>query len=71
MTSVAGGEFVPDPTTVRILATLAEGSSFAETATRCNVSEATLRRKLAGARDGWRAETTIQLVTMAVRRGLI
>jgi DNA-binding NarL/FixJ family response regulator len=62
---------VPDQTTLNILAALARGKSVAEAATCCNVSESTLRRKLARLRRQWTVRSTVQMIVLAVRRGLI
>lgn len=61
----------PDSVTVHILRALATGATTAEAAVLCNVSESTLRRKLATLRDAWDVGTTTQLVVLAVRRGLV
>jgi DNA-binding NarL/FixJ family response regulator len=61
----------PDTVTLSILRALADGATTAEAAVRCNVSESTLRRKLATIRDAWGVETTTGLVVLAVRRGLV
>jgi DeoR/GlpR family transcriptional regulator of sugar metabolism len=61
---------VLDATTHSILRVLADGATTAEAAVLCNVSESTLRRKLAVLRDAWHIETTTGLVVHAVRRGL-
>lgn len=71
MNSVIGTGAVPDQTTLNILAALARGKSVAEAATYCNVSESTLRRKLARLRQQWTVRSTVQMIVLAVRRGLI
>ena len=71
MNSVEDTVAVPDQTTLKILAALARGKSVAEAATCCNVSESTLRRKLARLREQWTVRSTAQMVVLAVRRGLI
>lgn len=71
MRPAAPGATAPlDRTTRCILRALAAGSTTAEAAVLCNVSESTLRRKLAVLREEWQVETTIHLVVLAVRRGL-
>ncbi|WP_210438577.1 helix-turn-helix domain-containing protein [Nocardioides xinjiangensis] len=62
---------VPDRTTLNILSALARGKTVAEAATSCNVSESTLRRKIALLRRQWGVDSTVQVVVIAVRRGLI
>jgi DNA-binding NarL/FixJ family response regulator len=69
--SVREAGAVPDRTTLNILAALARGKSVAEAATCCNVSESTLRRKLARLREQWTVRSTVQMIVLAVRRGLI
>lgn len=71
MNSVKDAGAVPDQTTLNILAALARGKSVAEAATCCNVSESTLRRKLACLREQWTVRSTAQMIVLAVRRGLI
>lgn len=71
MNSVEDTVAVPDQTTLHILAALARGKSVAEAATCCNVSESTLRRKLARLREQWTVRSTAQMIVLAVRRGLI
>lgn len=71
MNAVEDSGDVPDRTTLNIVAALAKGKSVAEAATCCNVSESTLRRKLARLREQWSVQSTIQVIVLAVRRGLI
>ncbi|MEI5675293.1 MULTISPECIES: hypothetical protein [unclassified Nocardioides] len=61
----------PDSTTLQILRALAGGATIAEAALRCHVADSTLRRKLANLRVEWSVETNMQLVVLAIRRGLI
>lgn len=68
---VAQAKFVPDQTTLAILAVVATGTKPADTATACGVSTRTVRRKLAHARAGWGARTNIEAVVRAVRARLI
>ena len=63
--------FVPDGTTLNILEALARGATTSEAATTCNISGSTLRRKLARAREEWSVDSNVQVVVIAVRRGLI
>jgi len=63
--------FVPDETTLRILRSLARGASRSVTAEALNISESTVRRKLAQVRHGWGVESNTEVVVMAVRVGLI
>ena len=67
----AQAKFVPDQTTLAILAVFATGTTPADTAAACGVSTRTVRRKLAHARSGWGARTNIEAVVRAVRAGLI
>jgi DNA-binding CsgD family transcriptional regulator len=62
---------VPDRTTLNILKALASGKTIAEAAARCNVSESTLRRKIAHLRLEWRVDSTIQAIVIAVRQGIV
>lgn len=62
---------VLDDLTLMILAALAAGRTPREAAADCNVSEATLERRLLSARRSWDLENTTELVVAAVRRGLI
>lgn len=71
MNSATDTDVVPDRTTLNILAALARGKSVAEAASCCNVSESTLRRKLARLREQWTVRSTVQVIVLAVRRGLI
>lgn len=71
MNTTTNASAVPDQTTLNILAALARGRSVAEAATCCNVSESTLRRKLARLRQQWTVSSTVQMIVLAVRRGLI
>lgn len=66
-----GRSVVPDAVTIDILRSLARGSSTSEAAVACNVSLNTVRRKIAELRRAWQADTKIQLVVEALRRGLI
>jgi DNA-binding NarL/FixJ family response regulator len=61
----------PDALTLEILRHLADGRTTADAARGCNVSEATVWRRLQALRDAWGVERNIQLVVHAVRRGLI
>nr|WP_300050502.1 hypothetical protein [uncultured Nocardioides sp.] len=63
--------FVPDRTTLCVLGALARGATASEAASDCNISGSTLRRKLAYVRDAWGVESSVQVVVIAVRRGLI
>jgi DNA-binding NarL/FixJ family response regulator len=69
--SVRDARTVPDRTTLNILAALSRGKSVTEAAMCCNVSESTLRRKLALLREQWTVHSTVQMIVLAVRRGLI
>lgn len=71
MNSMGDARTVPDRTTLNILAALARGKSVTEAAMCCNVSESTLRRKLAHLRGQWTVRSTVQMIVLAVRRGLI
>jgi DNA-binding NarL/FixJ family response regulator len=71
MNPVRDARTVPDPTTLNILAALARGKSVTEAAVCCNVSESTLRRKVASLREQWTVRSTVQAIVLAVRRGLI
>ena len=63
--------FVPDRTTLEILSALASGKTAAEAAACCNVSESTLRRRVADARSAWHVRSTVEAVVIAVREGLL
>jgi len=63
--------YVPDRTTLSILKALSSGKTTAEAAACCNVSESTLRRKIARLRQEWHVDSTIQTIVIAVREGLV
>lgn len=63
--------YTPDRVTLSILAALAGGATTSDAAGICSVSDSTVRRKLAAARDGWGVATNVQAVIIAVRRGLV
>nr|WP_300050514.1 hypothetical protein [uncultured Nocardioides sp.] len=60
-----------DRTTLRLLAALSLGATASDAAVVCNVSDSTMRRKLAAVRDEWGVATNVQAVVFAVRRGLV
>ena len=59
------------PAEVEILGHLAHGLAEAQAARRMSMSEATLRRNLARAREKLGATSTTNAVYIAARRGLI
>lgn len=63
--------YAPDKTTLQILSALSRGARLSDAAAASNVSSSTMRRKLAEARDEWGLQTNVQVVVVAVRRGLI
>jgi len=63
--------YAPDRVTLHILSALAHGATTSDAADICNVSDSTVRRKLAAAHDEWGVATNVQAVIVAVRRGLI
>jgi DNA-binding NarL/FixJ family response regulator len=63
--------FTPDATTVDIIRALARGQTRYASAQSLRISESTVRRKLAQARQGWGVETNTEVVVTAVRVGLI
>lgn len=62
---------VPPPDELDVLAGLARGHTVHRIARDLAVSERTVRRRLRSAADRLGADTTMQTVVAAVRRGLI
>jgi DNA-binding NarL/FixJ family response regulator len=63
--------FAPDRMTVQIIDALARGETRPAAAQSLRISESTVRRKLARARQGWGVETNTEVVVTAVRVGLV
>ena len=63
--------YSPDETTVRILKAIANGATPTNAAAASNVSCSTMRRKMAEIRGEWGVATNVQVIVIAIRRGLI
>ena len=63
--------FTPDETTIDIIAALARGETRLATAELLRISESTVRRKMACAREAWGVDTNTEVIVTAVRVGLI
>lgn len=66
----AGGACL-DPTDAAIMRLLAEGWTFGSISRRLTLSERTVRRRIRIVADEIGADSTIEVVVWAVRRGLI
>jgi DNA-binding NarL/FixJ family response regulator len=69
--SMTTTSYTPDRTTIQILSALSRGAGPSDAAAASNVSSSTMRRKLSEIRDEWGVVTNIQVVVLAMRRGLI
>lgn len=61
--------FTPNETTVDIIARLARGETRLTTAKLLPISESTVRRKMACAREGWGVDTNPEVIVTSVRVG--